>query len=64
MASHKFAAGDRVAFVPNKLDSHVPRGIYTIVRRLPLSNEGCQYRVKNAQDSHERVLNEAQLHAA
>ncbi len=60
-ATHKFAAGDRVAFMPTKLDANVRPGIYTIVRRLPVTTEGCQYRVKNAQDSHERVLSENQL---
>ncbi len=64
LAIHKFAAGDRVSFIPNKLDSNIRPGVYTIVRRLPVTNEGCQYRVKNSQDSHERVLNEAQLHSA
>ncbi len=64
MALHKFAAGDRVSFTPSKLDSNVRPGIYTIVRRMPVTNQGCQYRVKNAQDSHERVLDEAQLHPA
>jgi hypothetical protein len=63
-ALHKFAAGDRVSFMPTKLDTNVRPGIYTIVRTLPVTTEGCQYRVKNSQDSHERVLNEAQLHAA
>ncbi len=63
MTQHKFAAGDRVSFSPSKLDSNVRAGVYTIVRTLPVTNAGCQYRVKNALDSHERVLDEAQLRA-
>jgi hypothetical protein len=31
---------------------------------LPASSQSCQYRAKNAMDSHERVLDEALLHAA
>ena len=61
MSLHKFSPGERVAFVPGKFDSNVTRGVYTIVRRLPVTNQGCQYRVKNLTDSHERVIDEAQL---
>ena len=62
MSQHKFAAGDRVAFLPDRYNANVRPGIYTIVRIMPVTNAGCQYRVKNALDSHERVLDEAQLH--
>lgn len=61
---HKFPAGTQVEFMPGPMDRNVPRGLYTIVRSLPLGGEGCQYRVKSAQDGHERVVNEAQLRAA
>lgn len=63
MRTHKFSVGDRVAFEARKFDTNVRPGIYTIVRKLPVTGEGCQYRVKNALDSHERVLDEAQLRA-
>ena len=61
MSEHKFAAGDRVAFLPRSIDFNVRRGVYTVVRVLPLTTQGCQYRVKNVQDNHERVIDEAQL---
>lgn len=61
---HKFAAGDRVAFVPGGFDRNVRRGLYTIVRPLPATNQGHQYRVKSDQDEHERVVDEAQLRPA
>lgn len=64
MLSHKFPAGTQVEFMPGPMDRHVPRGIYTIVRSLPVGGDGRQYRVRNAQDGHERVVNEAQLRAA
>lgn len=64
MTSHKFVAGDRVAFQPGRFDGNVRAGIYTVVRVLPVTSAGCQYRVKSALDSHERVLDEAQLRAA
>lgn len=62
--THKFTAGDRVAFVPTPSDANVRHGIYTVVRALPVAGRGCQYRVKHVQDTHERVLDEAQLRPA
>ncbi len=61
MSVHKFSAGDRVSFLPGRFDTNVRPGIYTIVRTLPVASQGCQYRVKNVQDDHERVIDEAQL---
>jgi len=64
MAQHKFSPGDRVVVQPDRTNTHIRPGVYTIVRVLPVTNLGCQYRVKNALDSHERVLDEVQLGAA
>ena len=64
MTLHKFAVGDRVSFQPGRYDGYVPAGIYTITRVLPVTSAGCQYRVKNALNNQERVLDEAQLRAA
>ncbi len=60
---HKFATGDRVIFQPGRFDGNVRAGPYTIVRVLPVTSAGCQYRVKSTLDSHERVIDEAQLRA-
>lgn len=64
MALHKFSVGDRVALLPDRLNANVRPGIYTIVQALPQTNQGCQYRAKNALDTHERVLDEALLRPA
>lgn len=61
---HKFVIGDRVSLLPDRLNANVRPGIYTIVRVLPETSQGCQYRAKNALDSHERVLDEGQLRSA
>jgi hypothetical protein len=61
MVSHKYAVGDRVRFVGGRFDGDVPDGTYTIVRRLPVEANICQYRVKHAQDGHERVMRESQI---
>ena len=41
-----------------------PGGAYTIQRALPDEGRDLQYRVKNVQDGHERVVSEAQLRPA
>ena len=61
MTVHKFAAGERVTFIPGRFDRNVRPGIYTIVRLLPVTSQGCQYRVRNLVDAHERVIDEVQL---
>ena len=64
MAGHKFAVGDRVALVASSSNANIRPGVYTIVRQMPASSQGCQYRAKSALDSHERVVDEAQLRRA
>jgi hypothetical protein len=64
LADYKFATGDKVALMTNSSNVNVRPGIYTIVRRMPVSSQGCQYRAKSALDNHERVVDEAQLRRA
>ena len=64
MLRHKYAAGDQVMVVPDPSNENVRPGVYTIVKALPVAGRGCQYRVKNATDTHERVLDEAMLRPA
>ena len=61
MAEHKFVSGDRVDVLPDKLNLHVRPGVYTIVRAMPVTGQGYQYRAKSALDNHERVFDENQL---
>jgi hypothetical protein len=61
MQHHKFAVGQEVSVLPSALDFNVPRGTYRIVRQLPMEAGGFQYRVKNVNDGHERVIRESQL---
>ena len=63
MIQHKFAIGQSVEFLPGRMDMHVPRGTYTIVRPLPVESNERQYRVKNTRDGHERIMRESQLEA-
>jgi hypothetical protein len=64
MVKHRFTKGDRVAVVLDRSNPNVPPGLYTVVRALPVAGFGHQYRVKHVLDSHERVIDEAQLRAA
>jgi hypothetical protein len=64
LIEYKYAAGDKVALMTNSSNVNVRPGIYTIVRRMPLTPIGCQYRAKSALDNHERVVDEAQLRRA
>jgi hypothetical protein len=64
MLKHKFATGDRVITVAGTANQNVRPGVYTIIRTLPVAGRGCQYRVKNALDPHERVLDEDLLQRA
>lgn len=61
LTEYKFAVGDKVALMTNSSNVNVRPGVYTIIRRMPLSGQGHQYRAKSALDSHERVVDEAQL---
>jgi hypothetical protein len=64
MVAHKFAVGDRVRFIGSRFDGDVPAGVYTIVRRLPVEGNVCQYRVRHLEDGHERVMRENQIEAS
>jgi len=61
MTAYKFVVGEQVHFLPSTMDYNVPRGTYTIVRRLPFEGKNCAYRVKHTRDGHERVIPESQL---
>jgi hypothetical protein len=50
-----------VLFLASGVDFNIPRGTYTIVRKLPVEGRDCQYRVKSTDDGHERVLRESQI---
>lgn len=61
---HKYAAGDLITPLADTSNRNVRAGVYKIVNLLPVAGNGCQYRVKNALDDHERVFDEAQVRRA
>ena len=64
MPSRKFKVGDIVAFtpvvsryVPGGAFRYVPGGVFEVVKQLP----GNEYRIKSANEPHERVARESEL---
>jgi hypothetical protein len=56
---HKFKVGDIVVINP-AISRNVPGGVYEVVKQLPGVNEP-EYRIKSANEPHERVARESEL---
>jgi len=59
MPSHKFKIGDIVAIRP-AISWFVPSGVLEVIKQLPGNGER-QYRIKSANEPHERVARESEL---
>jgi hypothetical protein len=61
MPSHKFHVGEIVRLKP-AVTRNVPGGLYEVIRQLPRDSDGeFRYRIKSANESHERVAREGEL---
>jgi hypothetical protein len=58
VATHKFAIG---ASVLHKIGLRSEKALFHVVRHMPDSGGGLQYRLKSATDGHERVAPEGSL---
>jgi hypothetical protein len=58
MATHKFRVGQKVQLVATLFEAV---GDYEIVRQLPDAYGEFYYRIKSADEPHERVVKESQL---
>jgi hypothetical protein len=58
MPTHKFKIGQTVFLSPSL---GVPGGAYIVKRQLPEREGEFEYRVKSANEPHERVARESQL---
>jgi hypothetical protein len=56
---HKFKVGDIVAG-SSSVSRFVPGGVFTIIKLLP-GNDEPEYRIKNSNEPHERVVRESEL---
>ena len=59
MPSHKFKIGDLVTINP-AISRFVSGGVFEVLKQLPGNGEH-QYRIKNADEPHERVARESDL---
>jgi hypothetical protein len=61
MGNHKFRVGQKVRLVAPVFE---PAGDYEIVRQLPDVHGESYYRIKNADEPHQRVVKETRLRKA
>ena len=59
MPSYKFKVGDIVVINP-AISRFVPSGVFEVTKRLPGNGER-EYRIKSANEPHERVARESEL---
>jgi hypothetical protein len=60
MRSHKFHVGESVTLRP-AISRNVPGGVYEVTKQLPHNGREFEYRVKSANEEHERVARESEL---
>jgi len=56
----KFKVGDTVILKP-AIHQNVPGGVYEVTRVLPDQNGEREYRIKSANETHERMARESEL---
>lgn len=60
MEKHKFAVGASVEFTARPFEA-AARGTYKVTRQLPSAEGELLYRIKSAEEPHERIARESQL---
>jgi hypothetical protein len=60
MPSHKFAVGETV-MVMSAISRNIPGGAYEVTKQLPHNGREFEYRIKSANEEHERVAGENEL---
>ena len=61
MSDHKFKIGQSVHFMSGARDRGGASGVYQVTGLLPPEGDNRQYRIKSANEPHERVVKESQL---
>ena len=62
MARHKFRIGQLVQLAP-AVARNVRGGTYEVTKQLPENHGELEYRIKNSNEPHERVVRESELRA-
>ncbi len=60
MAAHKFGIGEIVMVRP-AISRNIPGGAYEVTKQLPHNGREFEYRIKSANEEHERVAGENEL---
>jgi hypothetical protein len=60
MASHKFGIGE-IVMVRAAISRNIPGGAYEVTKQLPHNGREFEYRIKSANEEHERVAGENEL---
>jgi hypothetical protein len=60
MPSHKFGIGETVMLKP-AISRNIPGGAYEVTKQLPHNGREFEYRIKSANEEHERVARESEL---
>jgi hypothetical protein len=60
MPAHKFHIGDSVR-LSRSVSRNVPGGVYEVLKQLPHNGREYEYRIKSANEQHERVAGEGEL---
>jgi hypothetical protein len=60
MAAHKFGIGESVMVRP-AISRNIPGGAYEVTKQLPHNGREFEYRIKSANEEHERVAGENEL---
>jgi hypothetical protein len=61
LSAHKFRVGESVHYNSGPAGRGGPSGVYKIVKVLPSEDDDQQYRIKSANEPHERVAKQSQL---
>jgi hypothetical protein len=60
MPSHKFGIGE-IVMVRRAISRNIPGGAYEVTKQLPHNGREIEYRIKSANEEHERVARESEL---
>ena len=58
---HKFKLGQSVQYSSNLANRFGARGVYKIIKLMPVETDQVRYRIKGSHESFERVAEEYQL---
>jgi hypothetical protein len=62
LSDHKFKVGERVLYTSGPFGRAAAGGVYKVTQLLPSEGDDRQYRIKSADEPHERVVKESELH--